>query len=55
VALDGGETLEAAMRLGTAAATANAMLPGAALFERAAAEALLPEVRAIPVALRSRG
>ena len=52
---DGGESLEAAMRLGTAAATANAMLPGAALFERAAAEALLPDVRVIPVAFRSRG
>jgi len=49
VALDAGETLERGMRLATAAATANAMVPGAALFSRASVDALLHEVRVIPL------
>ena len=52
VALDAGHSLESGMRSGTAAATANAMVPGAARFTRAEADALLPDVRVIPIGAR---
>jgi len=49
VALDAGEPLADGLRSATAAGTANAAGPGAAVFSRAHYEALLPEVRLIPI------
>jgi len=40
VALDRGEPFDAALRLATGAAAANAELPGPALFDRGRAEQL---------------
>ena len=46
-ALDAGAPLEQAMRLATACGTANALVPGAARFERGTAEALVAEVELV--------
>ena len=49
VALDAGGSLSDGMRQATAAGTANAAGPGAAVFTRAHYESLLTEVRLIPI------
>lgn len=49
VALDRGGSVADAMRLATAAATANAQLPGAARFDLTVVDRLLPRVRLTPL------
>lgn len=48
VALDGGQSVADAMRLATATATANAQVPGAARFNAATVDSLLPRVQVTP-------